>query len=150
MAQAFDLHFQLVPTVEQAASGQFATWGRVSTVGIQGFQFLINAWLKCFLTPRGSDPADLNYGTDFTKLTGTILPLEDARDVTLLAITRCNNIISTFQRSDSTLTASELLASAQLIDFVEDPASARIEVYIEIKNRANERLTVSVPAGTGD
>ena len=150
MAKTFDIQFQLTSSSEQEASGQFVTWGSASTFGVRGFQFLINLWLKCLLTPRGSDPSDLNYGTDFTKLVGTLVPLEDARDVTLLAITQCNNQIAAFQRNDSTLTASELLASAQLTNFVEDTGSSRFDAYVELKNRANERFTLSVPVSTGD
>lgn len=150
MAQRFDLHYQIATTEEQTENTRFATWGFTGTLGVKGFQFLINMWLKCFLTPRGSDPTDLNYGTDFPKLIGKLLPLGDARDVTLLAVQQCNTIISTFQRNDSTLTATELLASAQLINFVQDPATSRFDAYVEIKNRANERLRLSIPVSGGE
>lgn len=150
MATRFDIYFQVISALEQADTGRFVSWGTPSTIGVRGFQFLINVWLKCFLTPRGSDATDLDYGTDFTKLVGTTLPLTDAQDVALLAISQCNEIIIGFQRNESTLTATELLASAQLTNFVEDAANGRADVYIEIKNRANERLNIRVPVSAGE
>ena len=106
---------------------------------------LINMWLKCFLTPRGSDPINLNYGTDFTKLIGSNVRPEDARDIVILAITDCNNQINTFQARDTTLTFTERLGSCKLVNFTVDESGPGFTAYVEMKNQANERLILNLP-----
>jgi hypothetical protein len=141
----FDIHFQALLEQEQLATFKFVGFGYSPAIGVKGFQMLINHWVKCFLTPRGSDPTDLNNGTDFVKLIGSNLSTENARDVTAIAVEQCNDQINVAQRDDSTLTATELLASAQIVQFVEAPSAPGFHVYIELKNQANERLVLNVP-----
>jgi len=146
MANRFDIHIQTLPQAEQKNTFKFMSFGFNSTVGVKGFQMLINCWLKCFLTTRGSDPADLAYGTDFPNLMGSSIPLNDARDVVFLSIEQCNAKILEFQRNDVTLTESERLATAKLIDFIPDPSAPGFQAYVEIQNQAKERLTLNLPS----
>jgi hypothetical protein len=107
---------------------------------------LINIWLKCFLTPRGSDPISLTYGTDFTKMIGSNLRAQDARDVVILSIESCNTQINTFQKTDTSLTATERLGSAVLTNFVIDNTAPGFTATVEIKNQAGERLVFNLPS----
>lgn len=145
MARAFDIHIQTLPEAEQRDTFKFMSFGFQSSLGVKGFQMLINQWIKCFLTRRGTDPTDLNYGTDFTLLVASEIPLADARDVVVLSIDQCNEQIMRFNRRDVTLTLSERLASAQLINFIERPSDPGFAAYVEIKNQANERLQFNLP-----
>jgi hypothetical protein len=145
MAKKFDIHFQALSEEDQRSTFKFVTFGHNPAIGIKGFQMLINQWLKCFLTPRGSDPSDLLYGTDFTKLVGSNVPTMDARDISAIAIDECNTQVFSFQENDTTLTATERLASAEIVNFVEQPDVAGFSIYIELKNQANERATVALP-----
>jgi hypothetical protein len=106
---------------------------------------LINGWLKCFLTPKGSDPIDLRYGTDFTKLIGSNIRPIDARDIVVLAIEDCNNQLATFQAIDTTLTSTERLSSCKLIQFTVDNSAPGFTATVEIKNQASERLVLNLP-----
>jgi hypothetical protein len=145
MARKFDIHLQVLPEATQRDTFKFISFGFQSTIGVKGFQMLINQWLKCFLTPRKSDPIDLDYGTNFTTLIGSNLPIADAQDIVILAIDQCNAIVEGFQRDDLTLTASERLGNAQLINFVEDPSAPGFDAFVEIKNQALERLILNIP-----
>lgn len=142
----YDIHVQALPVQEQRDTFKFMSFGFSPSVGIKGFQMLLNQWVKCLLTPRNSDPTDLTYGTDFTKIIGSNLPLADARDVSGIAIDECNDQIFKIQQADSTLTASELLATAEIVDFRTDPTAPGFSVYVEIKNQARERLVLNLPA----
>lgn len=146
MAQRFDIHIQTLPEADQRSTFKFMSFGFVDTVGVKGFQMLLNQWLKCFLTRRGTDPTALDYGTNFSALIASEVPLSDARDVVVLSIDQCNEQVQVFNRRDVTLTPSERLASGQLINFVEKPSDPGFEAYIEIKNQANERLTFNLPS----
>lgn len=141
----FDLHFQALTEEEQLSTFKFVGWEYSPSLAVKGFQMLINQWLLCFLTPRGSDPTDLKRGTDFTKLVGSNLPLQDAQDVVNIAIDTCNDQVGAFQADDNTLTPTERLASANIINFVENASAPGFSVYIEIKNQASERLVLNLP-----
>lgn len=145
MAFRFDIHFQALPTADQVATYKFVSFGFSPTIAVKGFQMLLNQWAKCLLTPRGSDPTDLEYGTDFTKLIGSNLDLQDARDVAAISIITCNTQIFRAQANDDSLTGSERLASAEIVKFVEDPSAPGFDVYVEIKNQADERLVLNLP-----
>lgn len=145
MAYRFDIHVQALPAAEQVSTFKFMSFGYNPTVAVKGFQMLINQWLMLLLTPVGGDPTDPDRGTKFPGLAGSNLDVADARDVVVLAIDQCNDQIATLQRSDSTLTASERLASAELINFVEKPSDPGFEATVELKNQANERLRFNLP-----
>lgn len=141
----FDLHFQALTEEEQTATFKFVGWGFNPSIAVKGFQMLVNQWLLCFLTPRGSDPTDLLRGTDFTKLVGSSLPPQDARDVVSIAIDTCNDQVSDFQLNDTTLNPTEQLAGATIVNFIENTTGPGFSVYIELKNQAGERLVLNLP-----
>lgn len=145
MANRFDIHVQLLPEADQKDTFKFMSFGYTKTLGIKGFQYLINTWLRILLTPKGSDPRDLASGTTFTNLIGSGLTMADARDVAVLAIDQCNEQVTAFQKDDTALTATERLASVQIIDFFEKPDAPGFDIYVEIKNEANERLVLNLP-----
>jgi hypothetical protein len=145
MARRFDIHIQTLPEADQRATFKFMSFGFDGAIGVKGFQALINQWLKCLLTQKGSDPADLVYGTNFTALIGSNVPLADARDVAVLAVNECNDQVQRFNRASISLTLSERLANAQVVNFVEKPSDPGFEITVEIKNQANERLLLNLP-----
>jgi hypothetical protein len=145
MSTTFDIHIQVLPEAEQKDTFKFMSFGFAESIGVKGFQMLINQWLLCFLTRRGSDPADLARGTVFTSLIGSNLALADARDVVSLSVDQCNEQVSAFQRNDFTLTASERLASASVVGFTEQPSAPGFDVVVEIRNQAGQRLVFNLP-----
>lgn len=146
MAEIFDLHIQTLPSAEQRETFKFMSFGFESTIGVKGFQTLINLWLKCLLTPKGSDATDLDYGTNFPYLIGSNVPIKDAQDVVNLAIEQCNGQIVAIQRSDMDYTNSERLSNAKVTNFVEVPTDPGFQVTVEIQNQAGERLALNVPS----
>jgi len=145
MANIYDIHIQTLSAADQRQTFKFMSFGFEATIGVKGFQMLINMWLKCFLTPKGSDPTDLEYGTNFTYLIGSNIPVKDAQDVVGLAIEQCNDQIIAMQRSQSDLTTSERLSTAKIINYIEQPSAPGFTVYIEIQNLAGEQLVLNVP-----
>lgn len=142
----FDIHFQALTAQEQADTFKFVGFTYNPAIGVSGFQMLINHWLKCFLTPRGTDPTDASYGTEFTNLVGSNVAVADAQDVVRIAIDECNTQVAAFQTNDTTLVPRERLASAVLTRFIPQPSAPGFDVYVELRNQAGERLTVNVPA----
>lgn len=147
MAKRYDIHIQTLPEAEQRDTFKFMSFGYQETLGIVGFQMLINTWLKHLLTPRGTDATNIEYGSDFPGMMGSNLNVEDAQDVTLLSIEQTNDYVRRVQRIDNTLTSSERLASANLIDFLVDETAPGFTASIEIVNQAQERLILNLPTG---
>jgi len=145
MANTFDIHTQLLSEADQRETFKHTTFGYSATLGVKGFQMLINTWLKCMLTTKGSDPSNLNYGTLFKHLLGSNTTMEDARDAVVLAVEQCNEQITAMQENDTTLTATERLASATLTNFEERPEDPGFHAWVEIQNQAGERLTLNLP-----
>lgn len=147
MAKRYDIHIQTLPEATQRSTFKFMSFGYQETLGVVGFQMLINQWLKCMLTPRGSDPTNLDYGSDFIKAVGSNLSVAEAQDLTLLSIGHTNEYIAGVQRLDNTLTATERLGSATLVDFLLDETAPGFTARVEIVNQARERLTLNLSNG---
>lgn len=141
----YDLHTQAMTRDEQLASSKIMTFAYPEGLGVKGFQMLIDIWLKIFLTRRGSDPTNLSRGTGFTNLIGSNTTLADAEDVLRTAIDDCNQQVTALQRKDQTLEAKERLADARLLRYVVDEAGPGFEAYIEIMNKAGDRLLLNLP-----
>jgi len=139
----FDIHYAPLTTDEYKHSFKFASFGAVS-VGIQGLQYVVNAFAKCLLTPRGSDPTDLAYGTEFTGMIGSNINAQDARDVVTICIDACVEQIRRFQNNDNTLTPKERLASATLLRLEPEPSIAGFSIYVLIQNQAGTKGTAQL------
>lgn len=145
MAYKFDLHIQPASLAEQIGSQRIMTFGFASSVGVKGLQMLLNSWLHCFLTPKGSDPTDLNYGTTFPTLIGSNVALEDARDIAHISVLECSSQLFKIQSSDLTLSNSERLATAKMLSFIEHASLPGFELFVEVKNLANDSSVINLP-----
>lgn len=145
MAYRFDLHIQPASIAEQVSSQRLMTFGFDSSVGVKGLQMLLNSWLHCFLTPKGSDPTDLNYGTIFPTLIGSNVAFEDARDIAHISVLECGSQIFKIQSSDLTLSNSERLATSRMLSFIEHPSLPGFELFVEVKNLANDSSIINLP-----
>lgn len=143
MATTYDIHFQLIPPDEQGG-GKLFTFGFVSAVGVRGPQKLINRWLKCLMTPKGTDPYDLNYGTGFPNLIGSnISAIQDAIDALALFVEDCNSQVFAMDRRAFPPDNERLLSAtlAKTIALGEDGFAA----YVNLRNVAGETLPVMLP-----
>lgn len=141
----YDLHFQSLKPDEALASTKITTFGYEKTLGVSGFQLCINMWLKIFLTRRGSDPTNLNYGTSFTNLIGSSTSVSDAEDVVRISVDQCNQQLTAIQRKDTSYLAKERLADARLYRFVPKPSDPGFEAYVEISNQAGQKIVLNIP-----
>lgn len=144
MATRFDIHFQILPSADQLGEQVFG-FGFTSAVGVRGPQKLINRWLKCFMTPQGTDPFNPKYGTGFGSLIGSnIGNIDDVKDAVALFVQDCNAQVKKFDLASGT-PANERLSSATIIQVVER-ASDGFDVYIGITNTAGQQTPVQLPS----
>lgn len=142
----YDIHFQLVPEAEQPYSaGKVFTFGFTSAVGVRGPQKLVNRWLKCLLTAKGSDPLRPNYGTGYSDLFGSnVSRYQDFLDAVALAVNDCNGQLQAIDRAQFP-PDDERLASATIASIV-PRGSDGYDVYVYIRNVAGAVLTAQVPS----
>lgn len=141
----YDLHTQALPPDQQRNTQRIFTLGYADSLGVAGFQMLINMWLRIFFTRRGSDPTNLNRGTSFTNLIGSTTSLIDAEDTVRTSIDECNEQVRDIQARDQSLAERERFANAQLIRYTNDPSAPGFEMWVEITNASGEKLQVNIP-----
>ena len=142
MIPTYDFYFEAVP--EGHTGFKFFTRKYDRAIAVTGVAKLLNTWTKMFLTVKGSDPTNLDGGTDFAKLMGSnIESQQDLRDVTLLSISDCNAQIKSIQRMNP-VEDSAMLQDATLLNF-EQASPDRIDVWIGITNMQNTSATILVP-----
>lgn len=142
----FDVHFQMIAEADQvSAAGRVFSFWYANAVGVKGPQKLVNRWIKCFCTLKGTDLLDKNYGTGFPDLLGSnISKRQDFIDAMSLFISDCNRQLQTYDLAQFP-PDNERLASAVLTSVVSLGADG-YATYVTIKNVAGETLTVNLPA----
>ena len=142
----YDIHFEVLPP-DQQRQGKPFSFVYARAAGVKGAQKLVNRWLKCFLTKKGSDPISPSYGTGFSGLFGTnIGDLRALKGSIELFIDDCNTQIRALDIKNRP-PADEKLASAALASLTPTGDSG-IEVYIHIRNTAGTLATVALPSIT--
>lgn len=139
----YDIHLEGIPE-SQVTNAEFLTFGPYDkSVGVRGVHKLVSRFLKCFMTPIGSDLADEDYGTT---LMSSFLGNIDSKDLVGLASRAVGEAVDTLQRYDSeyALDDDERLHSAELQDVFVDTTTQAIEIHIRIQNVAGTALLIPV------
>jgi hypothetical protein len=143
MPSTYDIHFQILPADEQVSERVFG-FGFVSAVGVRGPQKLINRWLKCLMTPQGSDPFSPTYGTGFANLIGSnISSVQDVLDAVSVFIQGCNEQIRAFDRAAFT-PADERLQNATILRTI--ALDDGFQIWVGITNAAGLQTPVVLPS----
>ena len=140
----FDVNIQIVPAVDYTGTA-FYSFGQTRSLGVRGIQKLINIFAKFLLTPVGSDPLDLTYGTNFTNLIGSNVILDDAREILDAAVTTTATAIQGFQTGQANIPDDERLATAAVSQYILIPDGPGFAAQILITNVANVGLTILLP-----
>ena len=143
IARTYDL--EIVPcTVEEVVGEQYFTFGSARSQAVRGFTKLVCQWVRLFMTPKGSDPMDMNAGTDFTSLINSnVTDLGDIQDVLMTSIMDCNEQIMGQQQS-KTLPSDEILLSATLTD-IQPWGEDGFQAYILLQNVSGSNQMLQLP-----
>lgn len=140
----YDLNIQIVAAAEYDGMG-FYSFGQTRSLGVRGIQKLVNVFAKYLLTPVGTDPTDLDYGTNLASLIGSNLALDDAREVLDIAVDKTSDAITTWQIAKGTVPDDERLSSAVVSDYIEIPEAPGFAAQILVTNVAGEQLQIVLP-----
>jgi hypothetical protein len=143
----FDVHFQPMESSLQL-QGKGYSFGYTSPIAVAGPQKLINRWVKCFLTARGSDPHNKTYGTLFPTLYGSnITSYQDLADAIHVSVDDCNQQIATQDRVNQAPDDERLQAGA-VEQIIPNSAGDGFDVYISVTNVAGLTVTLQLPTVT--
>lgn len=141
----YDIHFMLDPAAEQiGAGGRVYTFLYARALGVKGPQKLVNRWVKCFLTEKGSDLLNPSYGTGFPALLGSnVSRQQDFTDAVAVAMADCNTQITAYDTLN--LPPLDERLSAALLTSVSARSDDGYDVYITIKNQAGSTTGIIIP-----
>mgnify|MGYP000054676947 FL=1 len=140
---SYDIHIQLAPA-GQYNNQTFFSFGFKRTIGVRGIQKLLNIFTKYLLTPVGSDPMDLQYGTDLPNLIGSNVNLVDAQDILTLAVNKAAVYIQTAQQARD-IPSTERLASASVTKYIPVPSLPGFAAQVYVRNAASQGLNLILP-----
>lgn len=140
----YDVNIQIVAEVDYKGMG-FYSFGQKRSLGVRGIQKLVNMFAKYLLTPIGTDPTDLDYGTNVPSLIGSNLALDDAREVLDIAVDKTSAAISAWQIAKGSVSDDERLSSAVVSDYIEIPDAPGFAAQVLITNVSNEQLQIVLP-----
>lgn len=140
----YDINIQIVPASRYTGMA-FYSFGQTRSLGVRGIQKLVNIFAKFLLTPVGTDPTDLTYGTNLTSLIGSNVVLDDAREILNIAVDATVSAIQGFQSGQSTVPDDERLASASVTNYIEIPDGPGFAAQILIRNVSGQQLLLLLP-----
>jgi hypothetical protein len=144
MALNYDINIQIVPAVDFTGTA-FYSFGQTRSLGVRGIQKLVNIFAKYLLTPVGSDPTDLTYGTLLTSLIGSNVVLADAQEILDLAVSETVAAIQGYQSVQSGVPDDERLATASVVDYILVEEGPGFAAQVLITNVANQGLQIVLP-----
>lgn len=125
---SFDIHIEAVETPIGLRCLSFGDYTQV--VGVAGVQKMVDRFLKCFLTPMGSDLGDKTYGTQFAGMIGSNVTPALVEQYALAAVSDAEAKLREYD-IDGSFTPDERLAKAELESI--DAANPRLGVSLVIR-----------------
>lgn len=142
----YDTYIEPVPREEQARPLDVYRYGMRRHLAIKGLQALITRWSKAFLTEKGSDPTDPEYGAYIASLIGgNISSREALRDIVALSVSEATNDLQRYEREYPPQSDAERLDTATLERVVIDESAPGVEIYVLIENVLGDQQRVALP-----
>ena len=121
------------------------SFGDHPTRYMSDFYKTIIKWTKCFLTERGSDLSDKNYGTTIADLLmSNVYDISTIRDVVNISIGQATQKVQEYQSISLNLSNDELLVGVRLLKFLQDSADGII-IDVEFTNANNSSMFLRLP-----
>jgi phage baseplate assembly protein W len=131
----FDIHLESVP-VDQLQGPQFLTFGPYERVlGVRGIQKMVDRFMKCMMTPIGSDVSDPEYGTQLAaSFLGNVSP-GDLFSIAAQAVATAEQKIREYD-SDQGTPDEERLAATEIENIYIDEGGLGVVLVVRLRNAA--------------
>ena len=144
---AYDIHIEGVPQ-DQIRNEKFLWFGDFEnkrTIAVQGIQKLVDRFLKCILTPAGTDISDPDYGTQLTSLFLGNIDSAGLRQMVTLAVIQAEEQIRKYDVINGA-PEDERLSSAVVETFDPNTTGDGFEMTVLLKNVAGTTVRMLVPS----
>ena len=142
---AFDIHIEGVPEGEVKGT-RFLTFGNYErTLAVQGVQKMVNRYLKCLCTPKGTDISDSEYGTDLMNMFLGNVDKRSLQQLVSLAVRDAESRIQQYD-VDNGAPIDERLANVTIEGIEEDTTNIGFDLTLVLGNIAGTKVRVLVPS----
>jgi hypothetical protein len=146
---AYDIHIEGVPR-EEVVNEKFLWFGNFEdkdAIAVQGIQKMVDRFLKCILTPAGTDISDTDYGTQLANL--FLGNIDDAglRQMVTLSVIQAEEQIRRYDVINGA-PEDERLATATVESLEVDRASSGFDLTVLLQNTAGTTVLVQLPSIT--
>jgi len=142
----YDIHIEGVPK-DQIQNEKFLWFGRFEgkdVLAVKGIQKMIDRFLKCVLTPAGTDISDPEYGTQLAGLFLGNLDSTSLRQMVMLSVTQAEEQIRKYDAINGAL-EDERLASATVESLELDAPNNGFDLAVLLQNAAGTTVRVLLP-----
>lgn len=148
MSDKFDIHIEGLP-LDKATSIRSITFGSYPRcLGVRGPQKMVDRFLKCLMTPIGSDLSDPDYGTP---LAAAMLHSTSPDALRTLATRSVAAAEEKIREYDSTygLPERERLSAVKIRQIHVDDEGQGVVLELTLENAAGEAVSVLLPQIVG-
>jgi len=142
----YDIHIEGVPT-DQIHNEKFLWFGRFEgrdMLAVKGIQKMVDRFLKCIMTPAGTDISDLDYGTQLTGLFLGNLDSASLRQMVTLSVNQAEEQIRKYDVINGAL-EDERLVGATIESLTMDAANNGFDLTVLLQNSAGTTVRVLLP-----
>lgn len=142
----YDTYIEPVPAGEQRRPYDVYRYGFTKHLATKGLHGLINRWAKAFLTEKGSDPTDTDYGAYIGSLIGGNIssPIE-IRDIVSLSVQEASEDLRRYELDYPPQSEADAFGAAQLERIVIDEDAPGVTIYVLLENARGDRTRVALP-----
>jgi len=140
----YDIHIEGIGE-DDVVNAQFLTFGNYrKSVAVRGIHKLVARFLKCFMTPIGSDLSDPDYGTT---LLASFLGNVDPRTLPALAARAVEEATESIRRYDTEYDRDddERLAGVEVQNILVDESGLAVVLYLELQNVEGTTALFTIP-----
>jgi hypothetical protein len=109
-----------------------------------GFYKSVIKWCKCFLTAKGTDLSDRDYGTDIGSAVGGSINLDYLEDLTALAANETTEKILEYQTELVNATDEELITAVNILELYQDTDDS-VVLKVRFENAEGSSFDASLP-----
>lgn len=149
----YDIYIEGITDKNDDYSGrEFLTFGNYnngSTIGVRGVHKLVSRFIKCFMTPKGSDLSDPDYGTS---ISAALLSNTNVNLLFQLASQSVQEAFDVLREYDAEydLDDDERISSADIQDLYVDESGLGVTIRVQIRNMSGEEALFTIPGLFGE
>lgn len=141
---AYDIHYEgLAP--ELTKGSRFLSFGDYEkSLGVQGVQKMVNRYVKCLLTPIGTDLSDKDYGTQLMNLFLGNLDLTAVGQIVSMSVRNAESTIHSYD-VDNDASDDERLQGVSVENLDIDRVNKGFTLRLLLQNAEGSEVRVLVP-----